>query len=348
MSHVKIKGTGSYLPGEPVSNEKLCELFGIDEWILDNLGISNRYWSIDINSMILKKKGYEMAAEASKKAIADAGLEHSDIDTLILVTAVPDFLMPNSAVMVQEELGINECNVIELHAACAGSIQALEVAYNAISSGNAKKVLICCFNLMSPTSIRELNPERRNNISTLDLLNVCMFGDGASAIIVTESDTPGILYVKNNSIGLGKKPGMELLAGGAVYPYSSAILENELDKWKHDANAILNYGRDLSKRALEDMLMATQKSYSDIDHYIFPQANPAMLREDIENLSKLEGFPTERIYMNVNRIGNTSTPALFIALDELNSKGKLHSGDLISIVGGEASKWMYGSILINW
>lgn len=348
MKYVKIKGTGSYLPGEPISNDNLCTLFGIDEWILENLGINNRYWSVDIKTTELTKKGYEMAAEASKKAISSAGLESKEIDTLILVTAVPDYLMPNSAVMVQEKLGISECNVLELHAACAGSMQALEMAYNAVCCGKSQNALICCFNLMSPTSIRELSAERRNNISTLDLLNVCMFGDGASAIVVSASDEPGILYVANNSVGLGRKPGMMLLAGAAVYPYSNDVIDKGLDKWQHDANAILKYGRGLSQRALKEMLTTTGKKYSDISYYIFPQANPAMLKEDIKSLSKLEDFPATRIYMNVDRIGNTSTPALFIALDELNSQGKLHSGELISIVGGEASKWMYGSVLIKW
>lgn len=345
---VKVKGTGSYLPGKPVSNEKLCELFGVDSWILDNLGIHNRYWAIDTETFKLTKTGYQMAAEAGKRALINAKLEANEIDCLILVTAVPDYLMPNSAVLVQEELGIKECNTLEIHAACAGSLQALEIAGNAVQSGKHQNVLICCFNLMSPTSVRELTPERECEIGTLDLLNVCMFGDGAGAMVVSRSDEQGILYVANNSIGVGKEPGMRLLAGGAVYPFSEEVIGKRLDKWQHDANAILKYGRELSQRALSEMLCATGINYADIEHYIFPQANPSMLKEDIENLKKMEGFPAEKIYMNVDKNGNTSTPALFIALDELNMQGKLKEGDLISIVGGEASKWMYGSTLIKW
>lgn len=348
MRNVRIAGTGSYLPGDPISNEQLSNTFGIDEWIIENLGIRYRYWSVDISTRKLTKKGYEMAADASRKALNNANLDANEIDSIILVTAVPDYLMPNSAVMVQQELGIKECNTQELHAACAGSIQALENAYNTIKVGRAKNVLVCCFNLMSPTSIRELSQERKENISTLDLLNVCMFGDGASAVVLTESEDEGILYIANNSIGLNRRPGMRLLAGGSVYPFSKETIEKSLDKWQHDANAILEYGRELSRRALAEMLEKEHLEYKDIDHYIFPQANPSMLKEDIKELNAKGDFPTERIYMNVDRIGNTSTPGLFIALNELNTGKKLHNGELISIVGGEASKWIYGSILVKW
>ena len=348
MINAKIAGVGSYLPGNPISNEDLCRVFDVEEWIFEDLGIEYRYWAADINDRKLKEAGYEMAAKASKRALDDAEISEQDIDKLILVTAVPDYLMPNSAVLVQEKLGISECNTLELHAACAGAIQALEEAVISIKSGYAKNVLVCCFNLMSPTSIRELNTERGKSISVVDILSLGMFGDGASAVIVSESEKNGILFTANNSIGTGKPAGMELLAGGAVYPYNELVINQKLDMWKHDAKAISEYGSGLSKRALSEMIQKNKLRYSDIDHYIFPQANPSMLKADIEVLKSNKEFPENRIFYNVDKVGNTSTPGLFIALDGLIKAGGVKNNDRIAIIGGEASKWLYGGALIQW
>jgi 3-oxoacyl-[acyl-carrier-protein] synthase-3 len=348
MKNSRIISTGAYLPGNPVSNEKLSELFGIDEWIFENVGVNQRYWSVDLDTKTLTKKGYEMAGLAAKKAIDNSTINTHDIDTIFLVTASPDYIMPNSAVLLQEILGIEECNTFEIHSACSGAIQAIELADSLIRSEKSKNVLICCFNLMSPYTIRELSVSRADRVSIEDLLNIAMFGDGASAILMTESKKAGIEYVKNNSIGTGKTPGMQLLAGGSVYPFYEGIDENGLDKWKHDANAILEYGSDLSKRALEELLSNCNSSLSDYDHFIFPQANPSTLKRDIKYLNEKYEVPAEKIFFNVDVCGNTSTPGLFIALDELNNEGLLKKNERIMLIGGEASKWLYGAVSIIW
>lgn len=344
----KIIGTGSYLPGEPIDNSLLSNLFDIDEWILENIGISKRYWSMNYRTGTLSKTGHEMATEAAKKAILDSGIDKNDIDTIFLVTAAPDYIMPNSAVLVQEDLDIKECSTFEIHAACSGAIQALELADSSIKSGKSNNILICCFNLMSPFMYRELDDSRKDLVDTRDLLNLSMFGDGASAVVIGKSNTLGMEYIKNNSVGVGKKAGMELLAGSAVYPFVDGIGSTGLDKWKHDAHAIKKYGGGMSKRALDEFLDTSKMNINDIDYIIFPQANPVQLVEDIDKLSTMFDMSKNHFRYNVNEIGNVSTPGLFMVLDDLNNEKLLKTGSRVLIVGGEASKWMYGYSSIVW
>ena len=348
MNKSFIIGTGSFLPNEPITNSQLSKYFDLDPWILDNIGVESRFWSVDFNDNLkLKYTGYEMATIASRKAIEAAQINPTDIDSIYLVTAQSDYIMPNSVVYVQDLLGIKECKSYEIHAACSGALQAVELANNEILLGKSKNVLICCFNLMSPTIVCEL--EMNNEPSVSDMLNLSMFGDGASAIVLSSREGGGsIEEVKTNSVGWGQKPGMELLGGGSVYPMSPKNLETGLSKWKHDSNMILEKGSELSRKAVLEITQLTNRHISEYDFIIFPQANPNTLKNDIKNLQKMYGIEPEKVFYTVDKSGNTSTSGLFIALDQLKKSNKVNAGDKILIIGGEASKWMYGGVSIVW
>lgn len=348
MSKSVIIGTGSFLPNGPITNNHLSEYFDLDPWILDNVGVQSRFWSVGLDEEYrLKYTGYEMAAIASRKAIKMAQIEANDIDSIYLVTAQSDYVMPNSVVYVQEQLGISECKTYEIHAACSGALQAVELANNEILLGKSNNVLVCSFNLMSPTIFCELESNKEPSVS--DMLNLSMFGDGASAIVISSDGEGGIIEeVQTNSVGFGEKPGMELLGGGSVYPMSQKNLDKGLAKWRHDSNLILEKGTELSSKAVVDMVRLTNRGINEYDFIIFPQANPNTLKNDIKILQKEYGVEPEKIFYTVDKTGNTSTSGLFIALDQLKNSNRIKPGNKVLIIGGEASKWMYGGVSIGW
>ena len=348
MKHSFIIGTGSFLPNDPITNDELSDYFELDPWILDNVGVQSRFWSVDLNDDLqMKYTGYEMATIAARRAIEDAQIATSDIDSIFLVTAQSDYIMPNSVVYVQDLLEIKECKTYEIHAACSGALQAVDLANNEILLGKSKNVLVCCFNLMSPTIFCEIEMNKEPSVS--DMLNLSMFGDGASAIVISANSNGSLIEdVKTNSVGLGEKPGMELLGGGAVFPMSQKNLDKGFSKWKHDSNMILEKGTELSRKAVLDMTKLTNRHLDDYDFIIFPQANPNTLKNDIKDLRKNFGVESDKIFYTVDKTGNTSTSGLFIALDQLKKSNKVNIGDKVLIIGGEASKWMYGGLSIVW
>lgn len=347
MRKVRVRGTGMYLPGEPITNEKLKAMVpDLDEMLIESVGISRRYWAVDFETGEVRETGATMAAKAAASALQDAGLRPADIDLLILATSIPDHVIPQTVVFVQEHLGIDACAAIEIHAGCVGAIQALSVAETYLRIGQYRTAVVCCSQLVSPFHIRELKDE---NSRLTDRLNAVMFGDGASAVVLTaDAEEDGILATVQNSVGVGLKPGMMLEAGGAITPASLTAIERGQHRWRHDAKLIRKHGSDLSRRAVMDLVQRLGLGWTDVRHYIFPQANPAMIAADQEQLRAVGDFPVDRMYVTVDRVGNTGVAALFMAVDELNRAGHLNRGDLLMVIGGEASKWLYAGTVIRW
>lgn len=343
--NTKIVSVGEYYPEYCITNEMLSKKFNIDLWLLEQLGIEKRYWASNPDSLVTEETQNEMMKKASNVALKRAGMEPNEIDLLIVASTIPDYSLPTTATLLQEQLNIKDCNAIEIHCGCVGAIQALDIATSQIATGKSKKALIATSNLMSSYWTRDIKNNDVFNID--DQLNIAMFSDSASAIIVEKSDEFGIECVFSGSNGSNIPKGIFLDMGGAVYPGSLENISNGLHKWKQKAKLITKHGSNLSKIALEKIMSLNNITSEEIDYYIFPQANPSLLNADVAKLDNMK-FPVDRIVSIVQENGNSATASLFHVLEKLYTEDKLHDGTRIAMIGGEASKWLYGGVLITW
>lgn len=341
----KITGVGSYFPKTKITNADLSEKFRIDPWLLEELGVKRRFWASDSDSFKLNETQSQMMAKAIKSALDDAGTSMNDIDLLIVTSTVPDYTLPTTATLVQEELDIKKCNALEIHCGCVGALQAVDIANCYLKCGKARKVVIAASNLMSTYWLRDWKNGEMQEMQ--DQLNMAMFSDSASAVVIESSEEEGILCSFAESIGSGIDKGIYLDFGGAVYPGNKEDFAELRHKWNQKPKLIKKYGSGLSQKAIVRMVEETKVGIEDLKWIIFPQANPALLIKDIGDL-KQSGFPVEKIKYNVDEVGNSATASLFHVLYDIDRKGGLQFNDKIAIIGGEASKWMYGGALIQW
>ena len=342
MRKAALVGTGSFLPGEPLGNEIVERLFGTEDHYLSTLlGTKYRYWSSDPETFELRYHNSDLAANAGRAALAAAGIRPADVRLLIVNSCTPDYLMPTMAPLVQEKLGIAECAVVELRSGCVGSIAAIAIASQFIASGMYPNALVIASELSSSYG---LVPIREGRELTLDeRLNGIMFGDGAGALVfaANDQDELGVVCTCLNSIGTGSPPGMLMPVGGSSAPFTRGVVDKGTVSLLHDRRAVEKWGRLMSVRALQDLCAAAAIVPEDIDCFIFPQANASMLKQDTQVI------PQERVIVNVDEVGNVISAGLVIALDSAIRAGRGGAGGRVALIGGEASKWLYGSALLR-
>ncbi|MHB1664764.1 MAG: beta-ketoacyl-ACP synthase III [bacterium] len=327
MIHSSIKGIGSYVPDKILSNEDLLKMVDTsDDWIVSRTGIKERRIA-DKNI-----KTSDIAAEASKKALEMANMKSSDIDLLIVGTVTPDMIFPSTSCMVQNNLGIKKAAAFDISAGCAGFIYSLSVADSLIKSGQFKNALVVGVDVLSRIT------------DYTDRSTCVLFGDGGGAVVLSannESDR-GILSTHIHSEG-GHDDILKLPAGGSSMPASIGSIENHEHYIKMKGSELfkyaVNYLNDVAKEAIE----YNNLNPEDIDLFVPHQANIRI----IEATAKKLGFPMEKVFVNVNKYGNTSSGSIPIALDEAYRSGRIKEGDLVLIDAiGAGLTW--ASSLIRW
>ena len=358
MPAVEIAGSGTFLPGEPVGNDVVEELFGSpDHYLSELLGMRSRYWATDPKTFEPRYRNSEMAAAAATKALEAAGLEPSEVDLIVVNSSTPDYPLPPMGTLIQERLGISECGTVELRSGCVGAVTALAVATQFLRGGLFGTALVITSDLPTAFAVVPLMEGRELTIE--DRMNGIMFGDGAGAAVLRSvpgdagggepASGAGARRVRTtllNSIGVGRRPGMMLEVGGSATPVTLAAVQAGKHVNRHDYRAVQKWGRELSVRALTDLCTAESLTPAEIDLFLFPQANPAMLKRDREALDMLAGVPPERILINVDTVGNTVSAGLLIGLDGILRGGEARPGARVALIAGEASKWMYGAALV--
>lgn len=347
MRSAALAGTGSFLPGEPLTNEVVEGLFGTDDNYLSSLlGTKYRYWATDPRTFELRYHNSDLAANAGRAALDAAGMTPADVQLLVVNSCTPDYLMPSMAPYVQEKIGISECAVVELRSGCAGSVGAIAVATQFVTSGTYDNALIIASELSSSYGVLPLREKRE--LTLAERLNGIMFGDGAGALVLRGSDHGGggVERTCMNSIGCGKPAGMMFEAGGSSHPFSRESAEDGTAVLHHDHRAILRWGLPMCMRAVQDLCAATGLSPEEIDCFIFPQANASMINQDRKAADTRHLIPEDRIMVNVDKVGNTVSAGLLIALDCAVQEGRVSKGDRVALIGSEASKWLYGAALI--
>jgi len=325
MRHVKIIGTGSYLPENVMRNDDLAKLVDTsDEWITSRTGIRERRISAGESTA-------DMAYEAAKRAIWSAGISVNEIELIICATMTPDCFMPSVACMVQGRLMAVKAAAFDLNAACTGFVYAVATASQFIQSGMYEKVLV-------------IGAETISKIVDWEDRSTCvLFGDGAGAALLSSTEeTGGILAATLSSDG-AKQSILYCEALPLSNPYSKLVGEK-------NKPAIIMQGQEVFKFAvrsvtetMETVLRKGNLAREDVKFVLAHQAN----RRILEAVAKNCRIPMEKFFMNLDRYGNTSSASIGIALDELARTGDLNPGDILILVGFGGGMTS-GAILMEW
>jgi 3-oxoacyl-[acyl-carrier-protein] synthase-3 len=325
MSHYsKIIGTGSYLPPKRLTNHDLAGLLaekGVetsDEWIFSRSGIAARHYAEP------NVGASDLAYEASLQALDAAGLKPDDIDLIILATSTPDHFggFPSTASVLQRKLGItNHCAAFDVQAVCSGFVYALSVADSFIKSGQYKSALVVGSEVFS----RILNFKDRTTC--------VLFGDGAGAVVVSASDTPGILATKLHADG---RYGDILCVPGNV---NNGVLDGNAFLYM-DGQAVFKMAVSVLEKVAQEALEAAGLSADAIDWLIPHQANIRIMQGTAKKL----GVPLEKMVVTVDRHGNTSAASIPLALDAAVRDGRIGAGHRV-MMEGVGGGFTWGAVL---
>jgi 3-oxoacyl-[acyl-carrier-protein] synthase-3 len=316
---VSITGLGSKVPDRIVSNDELAQHVDTsDEWIVERTGIRERRMADD------KEALSDVALPACREALAQAGLEGADIDLLIVATVTPDMAFPSTGAILADRLGATSAAAYDLSAGCTGFVYALAQAYAMVAGGLAHRALVVGGDLLS----RLLDWEDRSTL--------VLFGDGAGAVVLETVPEQGFV-------------GFELGADGAGgenlwLPGSGSRRFDEPEKYvKMNGREVFRFATRILVQSAEDLLAKCEVSIDDVDVYIPHQANMRI----IDHATKKLGVPSDRVVINVDRYGNTSSGSIPLALADAAAAGRLRPGQLVLMTGmGAGLTW--GSALIRW
>jgi len=324
--YAHIVGWGRYAPAGVLTNADLEKMVDTsDEWIRTRTGIRER------RVAAAHETTASMAAVAARRAIAVAGLQPDDIDVILLATLSPDYWMPSTAALVKEAIGNTKAFAMDVAAACSGFVYAYSVGQAYITSGMARNVLVIGAELLT------------RFLDYTDRSTCILFGDGAGAIVLSAADTPGG--------GLGFELTTEpsgaymiwLPAGGAKSPPSQATVERGEHYIRMDGTQTYRFAtRTLASTALAAVAKAGLEP-ADIDLFIPHQANIRIIQSVADGL----GLSMDKMFVNLDRYGNTSAASIPIALAEAVDSGRVKIGDKLVIVAFGAG-YTSGAAAISW
>src|SRR5947207_1116084 len=318
---ISITGLGVYAPDRVVTNEELATIVDTtDEWIVERTGIRERRIAAPEEAFT------DLALPAARAALAQAGVQGADVDLLLCATVTPDMMFPTSSALLADTLGASDAAAYDLLAGCTGFMYALVQAYGMIAAGLADRALVVGGDVLSRI------------LDWTDRSTLVLFGDGAGAVVLEKVDRPGFLGFELGADGGG---GIHLSLPGS----GSRRLEDATGNGYVQMN-----GREVFKFATRVLVSSAQAvldrcgaSVDDVDVYIPHQANVRIMHHAQAKL----GIPRERMIVNVDRYGNTSSGSIPLALADAQADGRLKEGKLVLMTGmGAGLTW--GSGLIEW
>jgi 3-oxoacyl-[acyl-carrier-protein] synthase-3 len=316
--YTRLIGTGSYLPGDPVTNNDLVTR-GVDtndEWIVTRTGISSRY---------LAEPGAtasELGLTAARRALEMAGVDASEIDLIIVATSTPDFIFPSTACLIQGQLGNKGATAFDVQAVCSGFVYALGIADKFIRSGSHKKALVIGTEVFS--RILDWN----------DRGTCVLFGDGAGAVVLEASDTPGILatalHADGSQSGILNVPGQ--ICSGQVT--GDPFL-------RMDGQAVFKFAVRVLADVAEEVCATAGIRSSEVDWLIPHQANIRI----IDATGRKLAIDRNKVIVTVDRHGNTSAASVPLALDEAVRDGRIQRGQKV-LLEGVGGGFTWGAALL--
>jgi 3-oxoacyl-[acyl-carrier-protein] synthase-3 len=316
---VTITGLGCNVPDRVVTNDELAQYVDTsNEWIMERTGIRER-------RMASKEEALsDVALPAARDALAQAGIDGKDVDLLIVATVTPDMAFPSTSAIMADKLGATDAAAYDLSAGCTGFVYAIAQAYGMVAGGLSRKALVVGGDLLS----RILDWQDRSTL--------VLFGDGAGAVVLEAADEPGFLGFELGADGAG---------GESLWlPGSGSRIFDEPDRYvKMNGREVFKFATRVLVQSAQDVLAHCKATVEDVDVYVPHQANVRI----IDHATKKLGFPSEKVVMNVDRYGNTSSGSIPLALADAVADGRLRKGRLVLMTGmGAGLTW--GSALMRW
>lgn len=319
MSHARIAGTGSYLPERIVTNSELeSRIDTSDEWIVSRTGIESRHVAAD------GEMTSDLALHAARQAMAAAGVSAADVDLIIVATTTPDMVFPSTACLLQAKLGVTQGAAFDVQAVCTGFIYALATAEKFVASGSARCALVVGAEVFS--RLLDWNDRR----------TCVLFGDGAGAVVVSQSDAPGIL--SSHLHADGRYANILQVSGGIAEGKVRGNPYLEMDGGAVFKFAVRNLG-DCAQQALAHNGLRGEQ----LDWLVPHQANMRIIKAIAERV----GLPMAQVVTTVAKHGNTSAASVPLALDCAVRDGRIQPGQHLLLEGvGGGMTW--GAVLIRW
>ena len=322
---VGITGVGSYVPERVLTNGDLEAMVETsDEWIVTRTGIRERHIAEP------DQAASDLALPAAREALEQAGVDPEELDLIIVATATPDMLFPATAALVADALGARKAAAYDLLAGCTGFVYALSQAYGQVATGLSSRALV-------------IGAEVLSKITNWQDRSTCiLFGDGAGAAVMRAVDAGGIAGIELGADGSGG-PDLCVPAGGSRRPMSTDAIEEEAQFIRMNGAEVFRFATRVMVTSAEELLATCGAAVGDVDLYVPHQANKRIVDHAVKNL----GLDPDRVLMNIDRYGNTSSASIPICLAEAQAAGRLEEGTrvLMSAVGAGLT---WGSVYLTW
>jgi 3-oxoacyl-[acyl-carrier-protein] synthase-3 len=319
-------GTGSYLPDRILTNQDLEKMVDTThEWIHTRTGINQRHIAREDEATS------DMSAIAAQRALESAGVGATDVDMILVATTTPDMPLPSTACFVQHRLGARKASCFDIEVACTGFVYGLEIGRQFVASGTIKTALIIGGEKMSSV------------LDWKDRATCVLFGDGAgAAVLQARNGTRGIMATVMGSGG-SLTDVLKIPGGGSRDPASMRTLENRLHYIKMEGRNVFKHAVRCMSDACVRVLDQAGLTMDDVALIIPHQANMRIIQAVGDRL----GAPPDKMYVNVERVGNMSSASIPVALDEAVRNGRLKKGDIV-LSGAFGGGFTWGATVMEW
>lgn len=348
-----IRGTGACLPGDPLTNDDLERLVGgLPEGVLEGIGVVRRHWLADPTTAAHRTSNTEMAYAAARQALEAARVPIADVELLVAATSSPEYLLPPTASLVQEKLGLERCATLDVRGGSAAAIQALDVARLYVERGIYRTALVVGSEAISPLLVPLFRGREPESLRLRDRLVAYNFADGAGAVVLQASDGPGgILGATSACIGGLKRPGAMVVGGGTHAPLHEQLAARRPVELRVDvveAGAFLPHVLTAGLRAV---LEATGVAAEGVNLCLIPEGQADYLLTELRR-SGLWGPEWEalagQVWSNLPVVGATGSAAVPLALDAAVREGRLTRGQRVLLLASETSKWIHAGMVVDW
>jgi len=322
---VSITGLGANVPERVVTNDELSTMMETsDEWIVERTGIRERRIAAPEEALS------DLALPAARQALEDAGIAGSELDLLIVATVTPDMAFPATAAILADQLGAHDAAAYDLSAGCTGFMYAVAQAYGMLAGGLARRALVVGGDVLSKI------------LDWTDRRTAVLFGDGAGAVVMERVGEGGFLGFELGADGSGG-PQLYLPAGGSRTPATAESVAERLHFVQMNGREVFKFATRVLVSSAEAVLAECGRTVDEVDVYVPHQANVRI----IDYATKKLGIPDDRVVIDVDHYGNTSSGSIPLALADARAEGRLEPGRLVLMTGmGAGLTW--GSGLIEW
>jgi len=326
VRNVGIAGTGHYVPEQVLSNHDLEKMVDTsDEWIYSRTGMRERRIASPDEACS------DLCFQASTQALEDAAMTADELQLIIVATVTPDQLLPSTAAFLQEKLGAKNAGGWDVTNACTGFLSAMTTAYGMIASGVVDNALVVGAEVLSSI------------LNYQDRASCILFGDGAGAMILKADQSTGKILFNCTGMDGSQWDAIQRPAGGSRRPLNHEIIEKGEHFMSLKGNEVFKFAVAKFRSLIEKSLADTGHTSADLALVVPHQVNSRIIESALKKLD----VDMERVYVNLDRFGNTSSASIPIAFDEVRRSGRVNKGDLVSFVAfGAGLAW--GASLIRW